>query len=348
MNIQTKYDNIPWVEKYRPNHYQDIILEDTNKSIFNTILKDGSFPNILLYGPPGTGKTTTIMNITKLFLQKFHVFGKELIVHLNASDERGIDVIRNQINIFTKTNVLFNKGVKFIILDEADYMTKNAQQSLRTIIYERNPNIKFCVICNYISKIDDSLKHEFIPIRFNNLPIKPIKELLFSISYKENIHHSEEYIESILSLFGSDIRSMINYLQVNQINYIETKCNPTSPKDITFTILSMINNNKFNIEGCGDNMENNISIHENTDGIDEEQLIKEVYSNIIQICRDSKIDIHEYFIEFCGLILKNKILQLPNDILIKLYPDILYVVHAFRVNIEYKFNLILYKLIRIL
>lgn len=334
-NIDIPYiKTIPWVEKYRPSQYQDIILEDVNKRIFNTILNNGTFPNILLYGPPGTGKTTTIMNITKLFLQKFYVFGKELIVHLNASDERGIDIIRNQINIFTKTNVLFNKGVKFIILDEADYMTKNAQQSLRTIIHERNPNIKFCIICNYISKIEDRLKHEFIPIRFNNLPKQPIYDLLERISYEEKINHSKEYIKNIIDTYNSDIRSMINYLQINQTSHDSNESHIVTPLYITKTILSMLKKINVNMENM-ENMENN----------DVSNRIKQVYQYIVDTCRENHMDIEEYFIIFCHNICNNHLIKLSNESLQKLYPFIIYTVHSFRVDIDYKFYFVLYNLV---
>ena len=335
MSIDTSYSKtIPWVEKYRPSQYQDIILEDINKRIFNTILKNGSFPNILLYGPPGTGKTTTIMNITKLFLQKFYVFGKELIVHLNASDERGIDIIRNQINIFTKTNVLFNKGVKFIILDEADYMTKNAQQSLRTIIHERNPNIKFCIICNYISKIEDRLKHEFIPIRFNNLPKQPINDLLTRICYEEQIHHSTEYTTKIIDTYNSDIRSMINYLQINQSSPKSNETYIVTPICITRTILSMLKKHNINMENI-ENIENNESSN----------ITKKAYKHIVDTCRQNHIDTGDYFITFCYHLVNNHTLNLSNDALLKLYPFLLYAIHSFRVNIEYKFYFLLYNLV---
>ena len=86
-------------------------------------------------------------------------------IHLNASDERGIEVIRNQINHFVNTKTFFTKGLKFVILDEVDYMTKNAQQALHYLIQQYSDNIRFCLICNYVSKIDSSLQNEFIHLR---------------------------------------------------------------------------------------------------------------------------------------------------------------------------------------
>ena len=95
--------------------------------------------------------------------------GKALLIHLNASDDRGIEVIRNQISMFVKSYPLLNKGMKFVVFDEVDYMTKNAQQALRYLINEYSSTVRFCLICNYISKIDDALQSELLRLKFNNL-----------------------------------------------------------------------------------------------------------------------------------------------------------------------------------
>ena len=151
-------DNIPWVEKYRPKNFENIVIEETNLKIFKNMIENNYFPNFLFYGPPGTGKTTTIINLINLYQQKNDEVNKSLMIHLNASDERGIDIIRNQIYQFINSKPLFINGTKFIILDEVDYMTKSAQQALKYILKTTNKNVKFCLICNYISKIDETLQ----------------------------------------------------------------------------------------------------------------------------------------------------------------------------------------------
>ena len=161
---------IPWVEKYRPTTFNNIVLDPINRRIFENILEKNYFPNVLFYGPPGTGKTTTIINLINKYQQDFDGNNKENIIHLNASDERGIDIIRNQIQQFVKSNNFYNNGLKFVILDEVDYMTKNAQQALKYLIQSSKSNVRYCLICNYISKIEESLRNEFICIRFNQLP----------------------------------------------------------------------------------------------------------------------------------------------------------------------------------
>lgn len=209
-------ENIPWTEKYRPNNFDDIVLDPTNKKIFLTMLKNKYFPNLLLYGPPGTGKTTTVINLINEYQKSQNHINKSLVIHLNASDERGIDTIRNQIYQFVKTKNLFESGYKFVVLDEVDYMTKNAQQALKYLLQICGDNVKFCLICNYISKIELSLQHEFICVRFNQLPQQKIHEFIKDICLKEGLDLNDKSISVIQNLYKSDIRSMINFIQLNQ------------------------------------------------------------------------------------------------------------------------------------
>ena len=108
MNTKTY---IPWVEKYRPTNFTDIVLDKYNKRIFENIIKTNYFPNLLLYGPPGTGKTTAIINLIKLFQTNTNQLNKGLLIHLNASDDRGIDIIRNQINSFVNSKTIFSTRI---------------------------------------------------------------------------------------------------------------------------------------------------------------------------------------------------------------------------------------------
>jgi len=209
-------NNIPWVEKYRPTNFDDIVLDSLNRQIFQKVLDKNYFPNLIFYGPPGTGKTTTIINLIQSYQQKHNEVSKVTILHLNASDERGIDIIRNQIYQFVKTKNLFETGIKFVILDEVDYMTKNAQQALKYLLQSSSQNVRLCLICNYISKIDESLKNEFISIRFNQLPKKEIEGFLKNIASNEGIILSDLAIDTIQKVYQSDIRSMINFIQLNQ------------------------------------------------------------------------------------------------------------------------------------
>jgi replication factor C subunit 3/5 len=206
----------PLVEQYRPTTFDDIVLDPLNKKILQNIIDTSYFPNLLFYGPPGTGKTTTIINLIDSYQEKIGMKNKGLIIHLNASDERGIDIIRNQISFFVNSKPLFHSGMKFVILDEVDYMTKNAQQALRYLLQNYSKNVRFCLICNYISRIDEGLQNEFIRLRFNQLPEEKIISFLQYISNSEKLYISNRSLQSIQRLYKSDIRSMINFIQSNQ------------------------------------------------------------------------------------------------------------------------------------
>jgi replication factor C subunit 3/5 len=219
--------NIPWVEKYRPTHFDNIVLDSINKNILKNIIDTDHFPNLIFYGPPGTGKTTTIINLVNEYQKRW--CGEkinECVIHLNASDERGIDVIRNQIQQFVSSSGLFKKGMKFVVLDEVDSMTKTAQQALRFLIQETafTSNVRYCLICNYISRIDSSLQDVLITLRFNDLPKPDILLFLKNILKNERIEDVDDSdITHIIDLYKSDIRSMINYIQCNHRNLVNSK-----------------------------------------------------------------------------------------------------------------------------
>jgi len=250
--MQRENKHIPWVEKYRPKNFDEIVLSDINGTIFKNILNDNYFPNLLFFGPPGTGKTTTIINLINKYQENNNQNKKGLMIHLNASDERGIDIVRNNISNFVNSKNLFNKGTKFIILDEVDYMTKNAQQALKYLLEINNQNVRFCLICNYISRIDESLQNEFMRLRFNQLPSDKIIKFLKEIVVEENLKFTDTEIKNIQELFQSDIRSMINYMQSNQ--YIIKKKNIIN-NEIWINLIKEIGDNidlqSFNKEIIG-------------------------------------------------------------------------------------------------
>lgn len=216
-------NHIPWVEKYRPQNFDDIILEEQNQIILQNMLEQNKIPNMLFYGPPGTGKTTTIINLINEFQSKNNEKYKELVIHLNASDDRGIDIIRNQISTFTTSAYLFNKGTKFIVLDEIDYMTKTAQIALYNLIKNNTENVRFCLICNYISKLDRSLQNACMSFKFNSLPRDKISSFLNNILVKEKLdsllkERKDVFIDNLIDNYKSDVRSMINHIQSSYKN----------------------------------------------------------------------------------------------------------------------------------
>jgi len=271
MSITNK-ENIPWIEKYRPTNFDDIVLDPINRKIFQNILEKNYFPNLLFYGPPGTGKTTTIINIINEYQVKYNQKNKGGIIHLNASDERGIDIIRNQIHQFVKSKNFFDFGLKFVILDEVDYMTKNAQQALKYLLQSSCYNVRFCLICNYISKIDESLKNEFICIRFNQLPKQDIFKFIKNIAKNENLELSDAVIHRIQQIYNSDIRSIINYIQLNQKNIINE--NNIITDAVWEEMHQQILSNTFTQK-----IQNDISIKYN---IDKKNIMKSYFHYIIK------------------------------------------------------------------
>jgi DNA polymerase III delta prime subunit len=294
-------DNRPWVEKYRPTKFDDIVLDPLNRKLLKNIVTQNKFPNLLFYGPPGTGKTTTIINLINKYQEKYDQKNKGLKIHLNASDDRGIDVIRNQINQFVNTKTLFGTGLKFVILDEVDYMTKNAQQALRYLIQQYNKNIRFVLICNYISKIDSALQNEFIRLRFCQLPKKDTFNFLNTIIQKEGLNITSKQINIIQKKFKSDIRSMINYIQSNHSNL-----------KFNTDILSQ----KF-LEKILKNIKKNKNINE-----------------IHEICIKNNIEIKDFINELLLYIINHQVDLLNNDFI----NSIQIIVHSEKVNDIYLLN----------
>ena len=211
------FEDQPWVEKYRPSAMSGVVLDETNQTILDRIVESGQCPHLLLHGPPGTGKTTTAINLVNEIHARHGDGGRECLIHLNASDERGVDVVRQQIARFVDSEGLFKKGSRFVILDEVDYMTKCAQQGLRRLIQGSDGlRVTFCLVCNYATRIDASLREEFVPLRFDRLPPAAILDLLQEVAKGEQVPVSAARLSAVRVAHGSDIRSMINHLQTHQ------------------------------------------------------------------------------------------------------------------------------------
>uniref|UniRef100_A0A6V2BL58 AAA+ ATPase domain-containing protein n=1 Tax=Ditylum brightwellii TaxID=49249 RepID=A0A6V2BL58_9STRA len=247
-----EYDDtqLPWVEKYRPKRLEDLVAHDDIISILTKLIDNDNLPHLLLYGPPGTGKTSTIVAAAKRMYGSTAAYSS-MALELNASDARGIDVVRNEIKEFAGTRQLFNKGVKLVILDEADAMTSDAQFALRRIIEKYTKNARFCLICNYVSKIIPALQSRCTRFRFAPLARHQIHDRLLEVAKAEECKTTEDGIDAILALSGGDMRRVLNLLQSTAMSseiVDETSVYLTSgaplPEDIT-TILDLLLNHPF-------------------------------------------------------------------------------------------------------
>ncbi|CAL1615733.1 unnamed protein product [Knipowitschia caucasica] len=209
--------NLPWVEKYRPQTLDDLI---SHKDILSTIQKfitEDRLPHLLFYGPPGTGKTSTILACAKQ-LYKDKEF-TSMVLELNASDDRGIDVVRGPVLSFASTRTIFKKGFKLVILDEADAMTQDAQNALRRVIEKFTENTRFCLICNYLSKIIPALQSRCTRFRFGPLAPEQMIPRLEHVIKEENIDITSDGMKAIVTLSSGDMRRSLNILQSTSMAY---------------------------------------------------------------------------------------------------------------------------------
>ena len=205
---------LPWIEKYRPQTIDKIVGNDELKILLTTILKNHiKMPHFIFYGTPGNGKTSSILAFAhELYGESFEYN----VLQLNASINKGIDSVRAIIKNFIKRKTMKNKNnvnYTMIILDEADALTIDAQSSLRKIIEEYTETTKFCIICNYISKIIYPIVSRCMPIYFKPLSKENITSQLQNISEKENLLLDDKIIDAIIDTSNNDMRKCIGLLQ---------------------------------------------------------------------------------------------------------------------------------------
>ncbi|CBN80473.1 EsV-1-182, RFC small subunit [Ectocarpus siliculosus] len=208
----------PWVEKYRPRRVKDVVHHDHLKRVLKGAEKTGDLPHLLFHGPPGTGKTSTILALARTLLGEENM--RERVLELNASDERGLDVVRDKIKTFCKMSISsFQPGCppfKLVILDEADTMTADAQSALRRTMETQAVVTRFCLVCNYVSKIIAPLASRCAKFRFSTLTPESMKGRLLYICERENIifeNCSRGVLDAIVKSSRGDMRSAVNLLQ---------------------------------------------------------------------------------------------------------------------------------------
>jgi len=208
---ENEHVNLPWVEKYRPNALDELISHEDIVSTIRKFISQEKLPHLLFYGPPGTGKTSTILACAKEIYSPKQF--NSMVLELNASDDRGIGIVRGQIMNFASTRTIFNSGYKLVILDEADAMTNDAQNALRRIIEKFTDNVRFCLIGNYLSKIIPALQSRCTRFRFGPLQSEQILPRLNHVIQEEGVTVTEDGKEALMTLAQGDMRKVINILQ---------------------------------------------------------------------------------------------------------------------------------------
>lgn len=202
--------SLMWIEKYRPAGLDDLLSHHEIVATLKTLISNNRLPHLLFYGPPGTGKTSTILACAR---QMYGPSFKSMVLELNASDDRGINVVRDQIKSFASTRRIFSAGVKLIVLDEADAMTSAAQMALRRVVEKFAANTRFCIICNYVNKIIPALQSRCTKFRFGPLPAADVRKRVRHIAGIEGVDIVDEGIDALLTVSRGDMRRILNVLQ---------------------------------------------------------------------------------------------------------------------------------------
>ena len=270
-----------WVEKNRPKKLEQICYQDEVKKILKNFINNKNIPHLLFFGPSGCGKTSTILSLAR------DLFGSEYqnrIKELNASDERGINVIREKIKNYAQESISVNDNLppwKIIILDEADNMTIESQYALRRIMEEYSKVTRFCIICNYHNKIIDPIVSRCSLFRFKPIPDNIIKKQLGQISEIEKFNCTNEVLDKICSYCRGDLRKAINFLQ---------RCNNCFGNKITSMVIDEIS------------------------GVVNQDMLEKFIKNCINKKEKEVLQFIEYFY-YSGYSLVNQIYSLHNIII---------------------------------
>lgn len=298
---EKKIIDLPWVEKYRPSDLSTIISHTNILSTLKKLISIDKLPHLIFYGPPGTGKTTTILACAKKIYGENY---KSIILELNGSDERGISVVREHIKDFSNTQFMLSQIMnikckyKLVILDEADSMTIDAQFALRRVIENCSQNTRFCIICNYLTKIIPGIQSRCTILKFTPIHIEEHNKYIKNIINLENINITEDCVNNIITISEGDMRKSINILQslylINSNNMITTeKLYQTIGYLEPEKSLEMINY------------------------LFEDKSLNEIYDTVLKFKEENNLSINDIIKELSNFLLKNN--NISTSKLIKIF-----------------------------
>lgn len=311
MNVKKGYDTLPWIEKYRPDTLDQVLSHNNIVRTLKKFIESRCLPHLLFYGPPGTGKTSTIMACAKELYGNYHQY---MVMELNASDDRGIEVVRTKIKQFVTSNSVFfgnnsedrDSIFKLVILDETDAMTGDAQAILRKVVETYTYNTRFCLICNYIQNIIPALQSRCTRFRFSPIPKTDMRLRVVDIIKKEKIKVTKSGLDVIFKRSGGDMRKVLNDLQSVSMAYdlINEKniniCLGYPRQSEIDRCIDVIINNPYN------KAYNSIDSLKKDNGLSLMDIITEIYNLIIEYIINGESDndnINKLKIDDCSMIL---------------------------------------------
>jgi replication factor C small subunit len=227
--MATNFDSEVWTEKYRPKNFGDMVGQEEILKRVKSLVNSMNIPHLLFAGPAGTGKSTLALIVVK---QLFGESWRENYLELNASDERGIDVVRQKVKDFARTKAIGDVPFKVIFLDEADALTREAQQALRRTMENYTSTCRFVMSCNYSSKILDPIQSRTVVFRFQLLEKKDIKRRVDLIAESEGLSITVDAFDTLYEASEGDCRRVINLLQAT------SSISPNITPELISTIVS--------------------------------------------------------------------------------------------------------------